>query len=1192
MKKVSLIILIFIHFYGVAQVSSINNNLYPNLKTQSFSPNLLGGNIVDKYTGKLNLNIPITSLKAGGNINVPISLNFNKGGIKVSELSSWVGLGWQLLAGGQITKEVRGIDDETSVFGRYAQSTTFISDLNSLSSTATNNEFNFFNNKLNDIGSATPNATNNYGRQYDNKVDYFHCSVNGNYVKFYISDNGNPIFLIGPKETKVLHPIGPNATSANWEISFGDGIKYTFNNTSNYWEKSAQHGYYNSTNQFNYPEVILKWNLSKITSAWDKNEEVTFEYYSYQNYSETTSLVTRLIEENQEAINYNEISDLYTNNNYTPIFTSIQTVLDSSHRKPRTVYFAPKFIKEISSKNFKLKFVESTQTREDIYYTNASQNNPLKLLEFIEHYKKQNSGGADILLEKFNLVTNYFPTNRNSVYAKRIRLKSINKVVNGNNVLLADIKYHTDYTMPHRHPISYNLNPGTSYNGGNYTDFWGYFNKENEQDCPYSDIPNTFFGPNMNRPPRLAAAKTYMPEKIIFASGGATEIEYELNTAYSAFAGQKINVGGLRVKKVIHTDGVNSSKNITREYVYEDITSGSSYGVIPSNNLRDNYSTVFYETEIESDLHDLATRGIPPDPNIPDPMPNENGNYKIYIKKYRLWYNHPNHSFDHANGYHIGYSKVVEKVTGKGSTESNFYTENDFTINYENPELTQTRKYPGSSYNGVKRKNKDFSNQYGFPKSEILYDNSGVKTQEVVYSYENNDVRFIEQAESSYSIIKNDNLVPTVIDYTDGSVASVSPLKVHFLSFYETETVWKYLKSIVTTNYEGGNSISSTTNFTYNNPPLNQVTKSTTTLGNGDVIENETIYANSFSNLPSTSYPKVLSDNTNYIVNLPVYTTSKLNGKFTNASLSVFEITNDLIYPKTVYQLETNSPVNNLVSPNTNGFLEPYPDKSMVRSSLVKEIDENGTPLTVLNKNNIPSGVFLEDNGLDKIAEFSNAYHSEVCFTGFENDDFTDNFSTENVSYKTNSEAKFGEYSYELSGSSNFSKTVKPHYQDGKMTFSVWIKTNTNYTSNVSAIHLFSKESFTSNSHYPNTTNGTEIKTIQIPNTNGDWKLFKLEIDLGEIREYSTINPLGELHVEVLIENQDANEIFLDDFRFYPSHAFVSTNSVNSRFQLTDKIGENSISSSFEYDDYDRQHIVKDHEGNIRAIKEFNIINQ
>ena len=99
-----------------------------NYKSQEiYSPNIssLGkyGDIpVALYTGIPNINIPLYTVRAG-EISVPISLNYHAGGIKVNEVASWVGTGWNLCVGGFISRRIRGAADEGSDLGsgNYSQ---------------------------------------------------------------------------------------------------------------------------------------------------------------------------------------------------------------------------------------------------------------------------------------------------------------------------------------------------------------------------------------------------------------------------------------------------------------------------------------------------------------------------------------------------------------------------------------------------------------------------------------------------------------------------------------------------------------------------------------------------------------------------------------------------------------------------------------------------------------------------------------------------------------------------------------------------------------------------------------------------------------------------------------------------------------------------------------------------------------
>lgn len=57
---------------------------------------------VSYYNGLATISLPIYTI-GYADISVPISLNYHGGGIKVNEEASWVGLGWTLDVGGELT---------------------------------------------------------------------------------------------------------------------------------------------------------------------------------------------------------------------------------------------------------------------------------------------------------------------------------------------------------------------------------------------------------------------------------------------------------------------------------------------------------------------------------------------------------------------------------------------------------------------------------------------------------------------------------------------------------------------------------------------------------------------------------------------------------------------------------------------------------------------------------------------------------------------------------------------------------------------------------------------------------------------------------------------------------------------------------------------------------------------------------
>lgn len=75
---------------------------------------------VNKYTGIPDISIPLYSVNSHSKeINIDLSLSYHPSGIAYEEEASWVGLGWNLNAGGTISRTMRGMPDELNEIDHY-----------------------------------------------------------------------------------------------------------------------------------------------------------------------------------------------------------------------------------------------------------------------------------------------------------------------------------------------------------------------------------------------------------------------------------------------------------------------------------------------------------------------------------------------------------------------------------------------------------------------------------------------------------------------------------------------------------------------------------------------------------------------------------------------------------------------------------------------------------------------------------------------------------------------------------------------------------------------------------------------------------------------------------------------------------------------------------------------------------------
>lgn len=113
MKTKLLILLLILPLFLKAQKEDFLPPIIVPPSPTAYELGKYGFNDAGLFTGSAELNIPLYQYTSG-KLNLPISLSYRSNGIKVDQLSSNVGLGWSLNAGGIITRIVRGKSDENN----------------------------------------------------------------------------------------------------------------------------------------------------------------------------------------------------------------------------------------------------------------------------------------------------------------------------------------------------------------------------------------------------------------------------------------------------------------------------------------------------------------------------------------------------------------------------------------------------------------------------------------------------------------------------------------------------------------------------------------------------------------------------------------------------------------------------------------------------------------------------------------------------------------------------------------------------------------------------------------------------------------------------------------------------------------------------------------------------------------------
>ncbi|NML23223.1 hypothetical protein HHL16_20260 [Pseudoflavitalea sp. G-6-1-2] len=95
-----------------AQFNGQASNNFPTFKSPNVASMMKYLDVpVNLYTGQVGAGVPLYTVQAG-DITIPISLSYSNTGLKLADIPSWVGHGWDLQVGGVVTQQVRGLPDD------------------------------------------------------------------------------------------------------------------------------------------------------------------------------------------------------------------------------------------------------------------------------------------------------------------------------------------------------------------------------------------------------------------------------------------------------------------------------------------------------------------------------------------------------------------------------------------------------------------------------------------------------------------------------------------------------------------------------------------------------------------------------------------------------------------------------------------------------------------------------------------------------------------------------------------------------------------------------------------------------------------------------------------------------------------------------------------------------------------------
>ena len=428
---------------------------------------------VSLYTGIPNIEIPIFEINVHG-FKLPITLSYHAGGIKVQDIASWVGTGWSLNAGGQITRTQRGGCPDEAIFNN----SSILNDISLFYNPSTSED-----KKQEIIKNIFAQTVGKYNLG-DILMDEYSFNSGNKSMKFFLDFNKKA--HTQPASNTIINPNGilnvitddiPLVLNLNdnffaeWTVKDDDGITYYFGR--DYSSKKCRENVEIQSNRIDVnppsPPVVNTWFLNKIVLP--NGETISFKY---------------------------DFTSFEVSNNMTCL-----PVMFYGTENITSVYNRTCRLKEILFPNGRIEFVTGG-IRKDLAGTEfLSEIQIYNDLELIKKYKLLTNNPS-------NISGNTSNDDNFRLYLLGVQETSKDGVVNNQY----KFEYNTD--LPGRNSYA--------------QDFWGYYNGRNTNTSlsPTFDA-NSKDRSDMNVDPKFSYYGTL--KRIIYPTGGYTDFEYENNTA-------------------------------------------------------------------------------------------------------------------------------------------------------------------------------------------------------------------------------------------------------------------------------------------------------------------------------------------------------------------------------------------------------------------------------------------------------------------------------------------------------------------------------------------------------------------------------------------------------------------------------------------------------------------------------------
>jgi Ataxin-1 and HBP1 module (AXH) len=816
MKKYVLLFSIIFINNNYSQISTINNSPIKSPEATAFvNANFMN---LDEFTGKVNITIPLYTINLDG-LEIPISLSYDTGGVKVNTTASNVGLNWSLNAGGLISKEIKGENDLLTSFIINPEYTTNVSYI----------KYGFLRHLLKytgdgGIGIATAGI--------DNQPDKFYVNAPGLITNFIHTKDGIPLeitkygnSITGPFtdsrfQNEPFLPISVMSLLSYSEIDLQNksGFKFGFKiKNTNGFEYSFYDVEKNVTFYKNIPYYIASPSeITAIPFHPDNINNIETEIYKYSIYPEigrhtvdayptiklskikspVSNKEIQFVYEDNKLVDNNQHIDNYANCTGDPLNTYDKTTIYEHD------YILEKLLKSIN-------FPEG-----NIIFTYDGNRLDLRGGKILKKIEVRNNEG--ILIKGISFDQSYFDSVsdcNDNFYCKRLRLDRIN-IFDNNNIKLPGYFFEYNNTpLPKRFSVDQDFLG--FYNGNSNLNVINYKSKVyfKPNQGKFSYLPFNFNGyslicdGNGNKEPNINYAKAGSISRLNYPTGATTLFDFELHSFNLQTT--EIPCGGLRLKN----QSIYDNQNILQkklEYNYMDSNGLTSGKILNLPNF------------ISESIHGESLRLI----------------YQNYNNKLEL---------NNSSAF-VGYSQVKIQEVGNGYTINKYSDNNDNPNIYPTPPTVTINPYHSDKYNlyFAKLNNglipsifKDFSVKRGNLLSSEIYNNNNSLVKSIYNEYAYNKY-------DEFPVSENQTII------NRGNYVLNSEVFAKFDSSIDIQS--NVLINTITKDYFASGQITNTNTFSYyaDKPILNE---KTITNSKGNIIKQKIYYPfdSEVSNLPNVS---------------------------------------------------------------------------------------------------------------------------------------------------------------------------------------------------------------------------------------------------------------------------------------------------------------------------------------------------